>query len=541
MHRVTKFALPAVGLALVGVACSDYEIQDNDKPPSQLDNLPDPCIEVRPEVVDFSEIQVMVDLPQTETVEVHNACEGDLEIYELELDDPMAPFDLGAIDTVLVPEGQSTTFTVTFDPDTSGTWSSKALIGSNDPETPTAEVTLNGTGVAPIIDVDPDSHDFGSPYIGCELEQPYTVSNVGTAELLVDDFQFATASRDFGFDADPSSNGSLPLSIAPTDSVEVFIDYQGLDQFADQAYLTVNSNDPYTPEVLVTATASSTLFGKNLDVYEQAVKPSTDIIFTMDRSGSMSDNNAQVVANFDTFLTTLVGLDADYHVAVVVEDSGCVIGTPYIDQTFSASAAFSAFETMAAVGGSSGYPFTEAGFTIAETALQSSLISPGGCNYGLYREDATLSLVHVSDEPEQSLNPWGFYVALFQSMKADPDDVIINAVAGDYPGGCSGADAGTGYYEATVATGGLFLSICATDWGSHLESLAEGSITIKKSFVLSQLPVPETIVVMVDGYETTTGWEYDQVNQAVVFERDHIPAGGSTIEIEYHVMPDCES
>ncbi len=73
--------------------------------------------------------------------------------------------------------------------------------------------------------------------------------------------------------------------------------------------------------------------------------------------------------------------------------------------------------------------------------------------------------MHVSDEPEQSVNPYTYYVSLFQGMKADPDDVVIHAVAGDYPGGCGSASAGTGYYEATVATGGVFLSICASRLG----------------------------------------------------------------------------
>ena len=150
--------------------------------------------------------------------------------------------------------------------------------------------------------------------------------------------------------------------------------------------------------------------------------------------------------------------------------------------------------------------------------------------------------MHVSDEPEQSVNLWPYYVSLFQGMKDDPDDVVIHAVAGDYPGGCGSASAGTGYYEATVATGGLFLSICATDWGSHLQEIAQASAgQLNDSFELTQLPVPETIEVQVDGIRTTTGWQYDAATNAVVFDRDHIPAGGSTVEVEYKLMPDCEA
>jgi hypothetical protein len=399
-------------------------------------------------------------------------------------------------------------------------------------------------GGGPVIAVDPESHDFGAAYLGCGSERAYTISNLGSADLVVHDLEFATGSADLSFDPAEDSNGPLPWTLPPGGEVDVFVAYTPLDEFDDTGFLTVFSNDPVRPEVVVTANGSGTFYGEQLDVFEQSSKGSVDILFTLDRSGSMTDDNALVVANFDTFIDTLSGLDADYHVAVAVEDDGCILGSdPYIDNTFSPSDAQSTFETQADIYLTLGTygANTERGFSLAEAALKATNIGPGGCNEGLYREDAKLSIVHVSDEAEQSINPYTYYVNLFQSMKDDPDDVTIHAVAGDYPDGCGSASAGTGYYEATVATGGLFLSICATDWGSHLESIAQASAGLSNdSFELTQLPVPETIEVSVDGIGTTTGWEYDAGINAVVFDTDHIPAGGSTVEVEYELMPDCE-
>ena len=146
----------------------------------------------------------------------------------------------------------------------------------------------------------------------------------------------------------------------------------------------------------------------------------------------------------------------------------------------------------------------------------------------------------VSDEPEQSVNNYSYYVSLFQSLKSDPDDVIFHAIGGDYPSGCGSASAYTGFYEATVATGGLFLSICATDWGSHLEALAEGSTADLSSFELTDWPVSETISVRIDGITTTVGWEYNATDNAIDFDSDYVPEGGSTIEIEYALYGDCD-
>jgi hypothetical protein len=203
------------------------------------------------------------------------------------------------------------------------------------------------------------------------------------------------------------------------------------------------------------------------------------------------------------------------------------------------------FDTMTCMdyGGSScpheGYN-TERGFSLLEAALSSTNIGSGGCDEGFYREDGTLSLVGVSDEPEQSVNPYTYYVSLFQSMKSDTDDVVMHAIGGDYPTGCSSASAYTGFYEATVATGGLFLSICATDFGTYLEKLAEGSAADLTSFELTDFPVPETIVVTVNGFAVNTGWEYDSVTNTIDFEVDTTPEGGSTIEVEYALYGDCE-
>ena len=53
--------------------------------------------------------------------------------------------------------------------------------------------------------------------------------------------------------------------------------------------------------------------------------------------------------------------------------------------------------------------YTEKAFMMLEATLAESVDS-GGCNWGLLREDATLNVVGVSDEPEQSINNYSYYV-----------------------------------------------------------------------------------------------------------------------------------
>ena len=536
-------------LVLVSACGTDNNLYDQNDPKNPFENERSPCIVVSPSSVSFASIEVGVDPSITEVITVTNECENDeeeagpLEIYEVELDDDDMPFDLGSIGSPLLTEGDSTTFTVTFDPQSDDVYTTSIFIESNDEDDPVVEVVLTGTGIAPVIEVSPEEYDFGSPYIGCAQEAAYTVSNVGTADLEVYGLDLATGSTEFdlSYDEDATTTDTVLYNIGSGGSVDVYLEYYPLDEYTDSAFLTVESNDPFTPEAVAQAEGEGTEYAETTDVFEQPLKSATDIAFSVDWSGSMYDDVANVGANFTTFINTLSGLEADYHVTGWIRDDGCVVGSDvYIDDTYSTSDAEDTFRTMLAIdsNGSGSGMYTESLFTIFEAGLAET--GSGDCNDGFLRDDAKLSLVGVSDEPEQSINPYAYYISAFQAYKSDPDDVVVNAVAGDYPSGCGSAMAGTGYYEATVATGGLFLSICSTDFASHLESLAEESAAVNDSFELTQEPVPETIEVVVDGVTTSTGWEYDASTQSVVFETDYIPAGGSQLEITYMLMPDCD-
>ena len=98
----------------------------------------------------------------------------------------------------------------------------------------------------------------------------------------------------------------------------------------------------------------------------------------------------------------------------------------------------------------------------------------------------------------------------------------------------------TAFIEAANATAGLFLSICASDWGGQLEDLAEGAARDLSSYDLTEWPVPSTIQVEVDGITTTVGWRYDAVDNSIEFDREYVPEGGSQIVVDYVLYGDCE-
>ena len=70
-----------------------------------------------------------------------------------------------------------------------------------------------------------------------------------------------------------------------------------------------------------------------------------------------------------------------------------------------------------------------------------------------------------------------------------------------------------------------------------MQSLATNSI-LAKSFVLSLLPIEDSISVTVNGI-TITDWYYEPANNSVYFFETSIPPAGSEIVITYSPLPEC--
>lgn len=540
-------ALLLASFGVFAVACNEYQINKQTEVQGDLDEDGEPDIAVDPGSINFGNVIAYDEAaspPDEEVAVLTVTNEGtvDLHINGVELEEPTGPFSLGSLSAALIQPGGSAQISVTFSPREPGELSNTVFFLSDDPDEGRVAVPITGVGVAPAIELTPTEYDFSSLYIGCEGEQPFEIRNVGTAPLEITSIGWTTSGgTDLSYVVDDGRPFPITLEPGGSDKVTVLVTSAPADEVPDVAYIDVSSNDPIRPSVRASIDATGELFGSNTDLYEQPIQGRTDIVFAVDKSCSMNDDIANVQSNFGAFVTTLAGMDADFHVAATVNDNGCIVGSEkFIDDSFSPSQSVATITTMIDLGGSYASN-TERAFMLFESFLAESTRSGGGCNPGTIRDDAKLALIGVSDEVEQSVNSYTYYVSLFQSLKDNPDDVVFHAIGGDYPSGCASAEPYRGFYEATVATGGLFLSLCATDWGAHLEALAEGSAANLTSFPLTDYPVPSTISVRVDGVTTEAGWNYDAGANAIEFEFDYVPEGGSTVEISYALYGDCDA
>jgi hypothetical protein len=449
------------------------------------------------------------------TVTLSNEGAATLTVSDLTLTGSGA-FAVGAELPLQIAAGESVTLDVAFspvDPQSAG----ELHVGSDDPAQERVVVDLSGSGLFPEVTIAPELHDFGRMPPSCERQQPITISSTGDVDLVVDGA--VAAGSGYALDGLPP----LPVRLAPGESLVGMLTFTN-GSFGTHPGRVQVSTDAGT--ATATQTAQVIDRGHFVDVFDAKYAGATDVLIYVDQSGSMSDDQANLIANIDAFAAALDALSTDWLVMVANADDGC--HAAMVDPW---QAGWQ--EAFAAAVHSGGGQYTEAGLTVARNALDEA--RPGGCNEGFLREYAKVLVVLISDEPEQSPEPWS---DLVDDMLAIAPGAAISAVAGPVPGGCPSANPGTGYHEAVLATEGAFLAICDSDWGENLEVIAATTGASPYGFELSATPDPETLEVRVDD-ALRADWTYDEARNAVVFAPRTFPEGTYEVTVSYDGVATC--
>jgi hypothetical protein len=335
---------------------------------------------------------------------------------------------------------------------------------------------------------------------------------------------------------------NLPWTLEPGQEHDLAVTFSPLEDMAYEGVLWVTTNEPLgqdtfdlpSDEVEGHRTADLTGEGSSMGRFEENFRQGdgpwekTDLLIAVDRSCSMSDGTRNLGKNFTTFAQILSDAEVDWQAGVVTEDGGCINGDPLTADTPDLTRAM-----MTVITGGYGSD-TERLLTVTRDALENA----DGCNAGLLREDSKTLVLMVSDEPEQSSEPWD---SLVDEILSAAPTAILNSVAGPVPNGCGSATAGQGYFEASEFTGGLFMSICDLDWAGHLTLLADLVMDeARDTFELTQLPAPDSIRVVINETEVTTGWTYDFSINSVVFEQWSLPEPGLFFTVDYLPSGACE-
>ena len=281
----------------------------------------------------------------------------------------------------------------------------------------------------------------------------------------------------------------------------------------------------------------------------QVTTPAVDVLWVVDNSCSMYEEQTALTNNFDAFIEYFIDSGLDWHVGVVSTDMDdashrgklrSANGVRYIDENVTDPV--STFRSMAQMGTSGSY--NEKGRAAAYTGLE---VLRNGYNAGFYREQASLSVIVISDEDDYSGNSpvsRTEFINYLLNLKVSPDMVNFSSIVGP-PGSCStAAEEGTDYIAVTAAVGGIMWSICSSDWATVLDQLGMQAAGLKREFFLSQLPVVDSIKVWVvfEGvtYTFQEGgcddcYTYDAARNSITFNT-YVPDPLAEVFIEYDVL-----
>lgn len=312
-----------------------------------------------------------------------------------------------------------------------------------------------------------------------------------------------------------------------------------------------------------------------------SVNNKIDILWVVDNSGSMDPLQANLVQNFNAFISRFSTLGFDYKMAVTTTDAYLA------DSKFNNNPSLAMFRD--GVGNVlSGYYYITptipnivpnfvtnatqgsrgSGDERAFSSLFTSLHSP--LNAGFHREGAFFAVIILSDEDDftDPTRPEGSWTngGIADHDYTNPNLVSVNSVVagldaftGSVPTNrhynvsaitvldqtcqrthvqqSSSAIIGQRYIDLVNATGGVLGSVCDSNYANSLNFIQQRIVELTTEFPLTRTPNPSTITVSVNGApvleDSINGWSYDIVNNAIMFHGASVPASGAAINVHF--------
>ncbi|MBK8011247.1 MAG: hypothetical protein IPK13_07840 [Deltaproteobacteria bacterium] len=295
---------------------------------------------------------------------------------------------------------------------------------------------------------------------------------------------------------------------------------------------------------------------------------SADILWVVDDSGSMGDDQEAVRAAADAMGDVLTSAQVDYRLAVTrtISNVGYPTNTRGTLEGNGFTRNLNTFKDDVVVGVTRGgwEPGLETGLLALDRLLPKTAV--GADDPYKLREDAAVIVIHLSDERDQTVECTACPVDcqdadFYEGFCSEPagqavlDEFIANyrshgavtfALVGDLPNGCQQSvgddefEPGQGYVEVANATGGQFGSLCG-DMRQNLEDIGRGAIGVASTFTLSHVPASATLKVAIGPpgephvipRSRENGFDFDAVSNKIIFYGDSKPQDGWEIAVGY--------
>ncbi len=471
------------------------------------------------------------------------------------------PFSAEPVGPVLVDPGKTALLPVKLKPTQVGTFRAMVEAFVNHPTLGRATAMLTGEGIQGCLRLQPSTVDFGTVRLSCGSRTRQVLAvNACTGNVTLNGASIAAGtSGEMSLAVAPA----MPAVLSPGQSAQLSVRYAPVDDGDDAAALRVDATPGGTQTVGLFA--RGVVKPTKTDRYVQEPQGKVDLLFVIDNSGSMMEEQQSVGQNFASLMSAAQSSGVDYQIGVTTTGlepspggwSVCPGGaeggengrlfpvngaSPRIIRPTTPNAA-AVFSTNVQVGWCH---WNEQGLEAAYRALSSPLVDNADDprtaqgndgNLGFLRSDAKLAIVIVSDEEDFSPQPPSFYTTFFQALKGnDPSMLSVSVIVGptNLATCATASSSGTRYMQVAKDTGGVIESICTPNWADSLKNISTNAFGPKRRFPLTELPAnPSQIVVEVNGQVLTSGWTYDAATNSIVFDARVAPPAGSVVDITY--------
>jgi hypothetical protein len=408
------------------------------------------------------------------------------------------------------------------------------------PTAPTLQVPLSATGGSDCLVFSVRELDFGNNAIGCR-SAPRTVQLFNRCGTSI---QFTGASViGSGFTLAAPPTGTLLSTSAPA---SVSLTWRTTLPGPETGALVITSTQNTQP--VRSVLLLSGVAGPAVDTFFIPTAPKVDVLFVVDDSGSMSEEQAAMAANLNSFFAPAALVQASYQLGLTSTDmafgnpqAGRLRGTPPVLTGLTPNLLTTLSQRIVGLGVNG--DGTEQTLAPAVAALTPPLAT--GLHAGFLRDDATLAIVGVSDADDQSPLPVSTYAVLLGSLKG-PNAVSFSAftpLMANAPVGCAyDLGPGTRTLSAVTALRGVSEEICSANWATAMANLGGRVFGPRLDYTLRAPVSGGSVSVSINGMAvapTTSGgstvWTFSAATNTLTFASLYAPTPGQTVTVSYPV------
>ncbi len=394
-------------------------------------------------------------------------------------------------------------------------------------------LSATASGVLGALVAEPPTVHFGPNAEGCPARSGIVAYvNDGAGPITVN--EIVLEPEDAAFDLNILGNGAGSVPAGGTLEVSVTPHTTAMGVYTGRLLAITEEVGEVVANMTSEVSPPDAPISETFQVVETAAK--IDVLFIVDNSGSMADDQAILADNFEAFIAAADGEGSvDFHIGVTTTDvispgaaAGKLLGTPKV-LSASTPALASQFAERALVG-VDGHGL-ELGLEAMRLALSEPTLS--NANGGFYRADAALSVVVVTDEDDSGDFP---DLTAFYPEGARSVDGYISFLAALKGGSLSNAPVlfsavslfAPRYQALVEAFGGVQLDL-ASDWGTELGQIGDATFGLGRTFRLASTPTSGSVTVSIDGVPTTA---FD-VKDGRLIVLDEAPPPGAEVTVTY--------